>query len=121
MAVGATNNTNIDFALRKVPTAINLAYFDAQLVCEGVSLSWQTLSEQNMAGFVIYRAESDSFADAEAVADSMTYANGAGAAYQFIDAAKAGKIYHYWLVEVTTSGEEKAIASTSLLAQGCVR
>lgn len=121
VAVGATNNTNIDFALRKVPTAINLAYFDAQLVCEGVSLSWQTLSEQNTAGFVIYRAESDSFADAEAVADSMTYANGAGAAYQFIDAAKAGKTYHYWLVEVTTSGEEKAIASTSLLAQGCVR
>lgn len=101
-------------------TAIELAYFGAKNVCENVELSWETLSETGAAGYQIYRGESSAFAAASLLSENLITANGSGGSYKFVDeAAKTGKTYTYWLVEVEHDGSQKVRASASVTAEGC--
>lgn len=90
-------------------------------MCNGVEMSWNTLSEWGTAGYLIYRSEGASFVSAEQVSEEMIMASGGGE-YGLTDAsAKAERSYTYWLVEVGVDGREEVVASVTTTAQGCVR
>lgn len=122
VVITQTANLNLDFALKNSPTAIELAYFEARPTCEGVDLAWQTLKEEDTAGFLIYRGADGVFANAAPVTENMVMAFGNGGVYGFADGtAKAGRAYTYFLVEVLLNGSQKVNASAAVMAQGCAK
>jgi hypothetical protein len=122
VVITQTANLNLDFALKNSPTAIELAYFEARPTCEGVDLAWQTLKEEDTAGFLVYRGADGVFANAAPVSENMVMAFGNGGVYGFADgSAKAGRAYTYFLVEMLVNGSQKVTASAAVTALGCAR
>ncbi len=112
-----------DHSFNAGPLAITLAYFTAAMTTDGVTLTWETLSEVNNAGFNVYRADASLTAadDGSTGADplSMTEwvrlnpalipaaAPGSpeGQAYSYTDTtAEVGMTYWYMLVDITLDG-----------------
>jgi len=86
------------------PNAVTLLQFTAEPVANGVAVVWETGSELNTFGFALYRAETHVRSQAILVSGEMIPAVGASR-YTFVDAsAEKGKTYHYWLIEVETTG-----------------
>ena len=89
------------------PTAIALVSFTATPEKNGVRVAWTTSLEQDTFGFRLYRATSQSRAEAVQVTSELIAANGrnGGASYHFVDAStEANKTYTYWLQETELSG-----------------
>ena len=86
------------------PTGINLQRFDAAWQNGSATLVWQTVSENGVDGFDIYRAPAID-GERERVNDALILVQGAGAVYTFVDtSAIPSKDYFYWLV--TRPGDE---------------
>ena len=98
---GVSSNAVLHVSL---PQAITLLRFTAVSGADGVHLAWETGSEINTFGFVLYRGTSPVRTDAVAVNPTIIPALGwdnGGAAYTFVDeTAQAGVGYYYWLQEV---------------------
>lgn len=105
-----------------VPTGIVLGSFVANSLPGGVMLTWETFSENNTAGFMLYRASSQ---DGERVplnnGDMILTLNPpgstSGAVYSFFDPdVLPGETYYYWLQEYSLDpfmvNEEKAVSVT---------
>lgn len=92
------------------PTAVDLIFFDAESVPEGVKVSWETATETDNLGFNLYRADSLASEKVQ-LNDTLILPNvppGSpfGATYEFVDTgATAFQTYFYWLEDIDTSGE----------------
>ena len=86
---------------------IDLVSFEARPSEDGIILSWQTGTEIDNAGFVIYRTEGES-GEYELISGLIEPKGSAasGASYTFTDTdVRAGITYYYWLVDIDTSGK----------------
>jgi len=90
-----------------VPTAITLASFEAKPGNNKVTLTWETATEIDNAGFNIVRAESEN-GEYIKINDAVIPAKAgavAGASYQFIDStAKNRTTYYYKLQDIDLNG-----------------
>jgi uncharacterized repeat protein (TIGR01451 family) len=92
------------------PTAVEMLYYWAKPVPEGVLLKWETAWEIDSYGFVVLRSGNGRLSDASEVAfvPAAGHGQGGGAAYSYLDRLEAGAIgreYTYWLAEVDTNGQ----------------
>jgi hypothetical protein len=90
------------------PTAVELASFIAAYKKKTVRLTWETASEQNNAGFNIYRSRtidgSRKLINAELIPAQFP-GELMGAVYTYVDAmVKADRKYFYWLESVDLDG-----------------
>jgi hypothetical protein len=109
------------------PTAVTLASFTAMPQGRAIVLAWQTVSDLDLLGFHLYRAE--------AIDGLQIRLNGAlipgqasggplGAAYEFLDESVApGRTYRYWLEDVDVRGAatRHGPVSATLLPAGLYR
>lgn len=102
------------------PLAVSLASFTAQGDADRVTLTWETVSEVDNAGFNLYRAES---ADGPwvqlnaALIPSPTPGGASGASYQWLDTtAAAGRLHWYRLEAVDVNGAAETVGLVSVTA-----
>jgi hypothetical protein len=105
-----TDYTNNRDSVSHQPTAVEMLYYWAKPVPEGVLLKWETAWEVDSYGFVVLRSSSGRLSDASEVAfvPAAGHGQGGGAAYSYLDRLEAGAIgqeYTYWLAEVDTNGQ----------------
>lgn len=85
---------------------IDLESFEAEAEGSNIRLTWETGSEIDNAGFLVYRTVGDGNYD---LASGLIPAEGtasAGASYSFVDAdVSRGVEYCYYLVDIDTKGE----------------
>lgn len=97
-----------DHRLTFMPLAVDLASFTAAAAAEGVTLSWETVSEANNAGFNVYRSESAEGPWVQlnaALIPAATPGSSQGNLYAWADATAApGAVYFYVLEDVTLDG-----------------
>jgi hypothetical protein len=88
------------------PLAVTLASFTAQGGADRIAVAWETVSEQDNAGFNLYR--SDSAAGPQTLlgfTPSQAPGAGQGFAYSYEDlAVQPGQTYWYWLEDVSLGG-----------------
>jgi hypothetical protein len=87
-------------------TPVELAAFEASPTDEGVLLTWQTQSEQDNLGFMLYRSP-DGAAHRTAVTDEPIAGAGTTAlptSYEYVDAVTEPGRYLYWLQDVSAAG-----------------
>lgn len=90
-------------------------------MCDGIRLTWQTVSERDEVGFRLYRSATGNELDALSVTPDLVLALGGGTAYTLDDiGAKPGLTYTYWLRSVDPWGAERTIADVQVTPQGCV-
>jgi hypothetical protein len=87
-----------------VPVALDVAAFAASSGMQGVTLSWTTTLELNLAGFNLWRSADGQRQSAIQVNSALIPAHGSpsvGAAYDYVDSmvARSGR-YTYWLETV---------------------
>jgi hypothetical protein len=95
------------------PTAITLKLFEAKWLSSTVLIRWETGSEENTFGFLLYRSESPDRSTAVRITQDAIPAqvgNGGGASYAYEDETVStgnspNKVYYYWLQEVETDGD----------------
>ena len=89
-------------------TYIDLVSFEAKPLPTEVELSWETASEVENAGFVLFRSRDRDGSDAIQVSPGMIPSDGtltAGAHYVYKDLeTERGVKYYYWLIDVDTDG-----------------
>lgn len=101
-----TEPSNLAEVTWEQPTAVTLVDFTAHVAGERVTLSWETATEVDNAGFNLYRASSAT-APAEQINATLIPAEGDtifGATYAFEDTPGSG-IFYYWLEDVDLSGK----------------
>lgn len=86
-----------------------------------IEVDWQTASEVNTAGFLLYRADT-SAGPGEKITPNLIPVQGdalSGADYHYTDSSvQAGRTYYYWLEEVETSGAANRHGPITIAAQG---
>ncbi|MEJ5308582.1 MAG: hypothetical protein WHX52_02315, partial [Anaerolineae bacterium] len=90
-----------------IPTAVDLLYFRAVALREGIRLEWATAAEIDNFGFTLYRATGPDFTRASEIVfiPSACRGNLCGATYDYLDTTvDPAAVYWYWLVDVDTSG-----------------
>ena len=99
--------TTISSTTTTPPTIIDLASFEAIAGNSSVSLSWETESEIDNAGFNLYRSDSEN-GEYIKINDSLIPTEGTttqGASYEFIDTdVKNRKTYYYKLEDIDLNG-----------------
>ncbi len=107
--VQASVNSFSTFAIGpQIPTAITLASFAAVQGSSGVTVTWQTGTEIDNAGFNLYRAASPAGSYTK-INPAVIPAKGeavSGASYSYFDAAatEANTVYYYKLEDIDTNG-----------------
>ena len=110
---GQQKTINFTSTCGQGPTGVELASFAARRAKGGVTVTWRTANERNIAGFNVWRAGKKLNRALIAAKRSGTVA---GASYQLVDrSARAGVRYTYRLQAVTRDG------SRSWLRQSTVR
>lgn len=104
----SVNFTNMTYVSANSPLAVELASFAAHARPEGVLLIWETVSEQENAGFNLYRAPSrrGPWERAnEALVPSVVPGASAGQRYEWLDrSVTAAGVYFYRLETVDLDG-----------------
>jgi len=105
---GQTNNACLYGKITGfVPAAVILKDFSADIVDEGVLISWETLAEVNTLGFNLYRSETldgeKELVNAELIMSNLAPGSLGGALYEYLDEANAVEAY-YWLEEIEIDG-----------------
>ncbi len=115
-----------DFGFRAGnPTAVTLLSLAAEAVDGVVRIRWVTAIETACRGFNIYRTDqAGPWASVSAAADRVNprlvpgSPNGAGQAYELVDAAvRPDRRYYYWLEEVTHNGDTELFGPKSVTTQ----
>lgn len=101
-------NEIYDFGYYQTPLGVTLAGLAAELTPDGVTITWETVSELNNAGFNLYRAESAEGPWTrlnETLIATLTPGSGEGHAYLWQDAAgETDRILFYQLEDVALDG-----------------
>jgi len=96
------------FEESKPPLSIDLIQFSAEIVAEGIQLSWETASERAHAAFILKRALLDQHDQQHIQLTEWIPAQGHavhGASYRFKDnTVLAGQRYLYWLEGIDVKG-----------------
>ena len=100
-----------------IPTAVELAWFTATARDGAIVLGWETVSEIDLLGFHVYRAEAvdgPRIRLNDALIPGQAPGSPAGAVYEFVDGAVApGASYWYWLEAMDTHGAATLHGPTS--------
>jgi hypothetical protein len=92
-----------------VPTGVNVSSFSARAGKGGVTLSWRTSSEVELAGFNLWRASGGKTSWRKvngALVAAKRAGQARGASYRFVDrTAKNGRFYNYRLQVVDLKGK----------------
>jgi YD repeat-containing protein len=92
------------------PTAVKISSFSARPTLKGVIIQWETETENQTAGFNLYRKLAQQ-GDYQKINTSLIPAQGsavAGARYSYTDIPpRPGKLWQYLLEEVETGGDTK--------------
>jgi hypothetical protein len=105
--------------LSEAPTDVMVSSFTGKAMINDVQLEWKTVSEVELAGFNVYRSESQAGAKQKLNSDLITAQNPGqmiGASYHFGDSVQQGQHYYYWLELVITDGNhfiEPIVVDTS--------
>ncbi|MCO6449871.1 MAG: hypothetical protein J5I90_03680 [Caldilineales bacterium] len=103
LVAGQTDNT-INFGYAS-PTAVELADFRAELRIDGAHIQWQTSSEQDSAGFYVWRTV-DPAVHGKRVSPLIASAGAdAGASYSYVDVGVKNGVWYYWLEAVGADGD----------------
>lgn len=109
-------------AVVPVQAFVDLAYFE---VVPGTSATelivrWGTETETGTAGFRIKRGVTSDMGQAQDIHTEPARGSATtGSDYEYIDRGlTAGQLYYYWLVELTTTGQQMVLDSTSATAGG---
>ena len=106
--------------LYSAPTLVELVSFVAESGLEGATLSWETATEIDCAGFRVWRCDSAG-GDCEIVTDDLIDAQGdevTGASYSFEDhSADPGTFYRYRLEDLEYSGKSTFHDTTARFVQ----
>ncbi len=106
------------FALAAL-VAVGLAWQAARQT--RVEVDWQTASEVNTAGFLLYRADNAAGPGEKITPDLIPVQGDAltGGDYHYTDGSViTGQTYYYWLEEVETSGSVNRHGPITIQAQG---
>ena len=91
-----------------IPTSTNIALFDARGEDDMISVTWATVSEEELAGFNLYRSLDPSELGQRLTDVPITPQNPGqplGASYEWIDATvEPDTTYYYWLEVLDTDG-----------------
>lgn len=101
------NNTGFNWQFSSGPNAIELAAFDASVSGNAVTLTWETASEIDHAGFNLLRGTDAAGSDRQAINGGLIAAQGSqglGAAYIYLDQNVTAGRYYYWLQALDTTG-----------------
>ncbi len=99
---GETNNT-LDFGYI-IPTAVGLADLSASHTDAGILVQWTTVSEQDHAGFVVWRS-AEAAQHGKPVSELLPAHNDpAGSSYQYLDRTVRDGAWFYWLEAVDSAG-----------------
>ncbi len=97
-----------DYVYYFSPLAVTLASFTAEATGDGVTLAWETVSEQDNAGFNVHRAESEAgpwTQRNDALIPAAAPGSSEGHAYTWTDtAAEPNLTYWYMLEDVALDG-----------------
>jgi hypothetical protein len=100
-----------------LPAAVTLAGFTAQPRDTSILVQWETASEQNNAGFHLYRgtdAEGPGMLLNEALIAAQAPGSTEGFSYEWRDAAvQADTTYYYWLEAVDLNGDTERFGPVS--------
>lgn len=103
------------------PLAVQLAGFSAEVGEGHVLLRWETVSEQESAGFNVWRGTSAAAAETQlndALIPSQGPASSEGFAYEWVDASvAAGATYFYWLEAVDVNGGTQRFGPVSAMME----
>lgn len=107
--VSIANNEDSEPADIGVPLAVELARFEvSQAGRKGITLVWETVSEQDVVGFYVYRSvkpESKNRLLSREMISALYPGELAGAVYDFKDLkAKPFRTYYYWLEAISMDG-----------------
>ncbi len=98
---------------------IILEYFTADVVNENILITWGTLNEENLAGWNIYRAESENFDNSQKINNEIipAYNQNSGNDYTFTDSDNLvnGVTYYYWLEAVWIDDNTEIFGSISVI------
>ena len=116
--IGPGNPTEGDHPTLTVrrPNAITLEYFTAEASGTTVTLTWETGTEIDNAGFNLYRATAPDGPWTQ-INDVLIAAQGdpvSGATYTFLDEGLSPGIYFYMLESVNTSGYKDQYGPTGV-------
>lgn len=101
--VAGQTYTQADFGYI-APTGVALVAFTAEADAEGILLRWQTLVEDDLDGFVVWRA-SQPDGDFVPVSDLIPAQNRPGAAYTWRDVTAGGDRFFWYRLEARPDGE----------------
>jgi uncharacterized repeat protein (TIGR01451 family) len=106
-----TDEDDVPVEVVKVPpvSAVDLRYFRATSLADGIRLEWATAVEVDNFGFRVLRGTSSDITRAAELAFVPTLCRGnfCGAEYDYLDTkASPDASYWYWLVDVDTLGQE---------------
>ncbi|MCB9155196.1 MAG: DUF362 domain-containing protein [Caldilineae bacterium] len=109
----------INFTVTNTPLAVAMASFDAVPAGDHVSVTWETVSEIDNAGFNLYRGATDA-APEQLLAFIPSQAPGSaqGASYSYQDSdVEAGQTWFYWLEAVDLGGSTTLIGPVRVSIQ----
>ena len=105
----------INLTCTEDPTGVEVAGFAARGIKGGVTVTWRTANESNLAGFNVWRAGKKLNRGLIAAKRAGTVA---GASYQLVDRnARAGVTYTYRLQAVTRDGSRSWLRQSSVRAK----
>jgi hypothetical protein len=99
------------------PLPVHIEALTARASAEGIAINWETVSEEALAGFNIYRSEARSDAGAAlnaALIPAQAPGAAAGASYTWLDrSCVAGRTYFYTIEAIDLGGAAEHAASVS--------
>jgi len=104
----AAGQQNLDIHFGYIaPTAVQLRDFRAILSADGVEVLWETMLEEDLAGFYVRRG-SDASNPGQRISSFIPAAgDGLAASYRFLDEDATNASSYYWLEAIDVSGESQ--------------
>lgn len=105
------------------PTDVILASFDGSPFWNGAALNWQTANELSLAGFNLYRSETQNGERVPVATGIEPQMPGTieGASYQWFDPGLIPfKTYYYWLEVLLTDGSSDIVDPVSVTARPAI-
>lgn len=108
--------TDLDLVMNRIPTSTNVAFFEAEPIERAIRLLWATISEENVAGFNLYRTADPAAVGGLPLNPTLIPAQlsglPAGGSYEWRDGTVTPGRYYYWLELVMVDGSSELVGPT---------